>query len=72
METKLWTVGEIFLFIFDQFYSKCLSSVIKNVRVDATFQQLDKSVLEKYKNGNWSILEFPVLHIFCSECNVSF
>lgn len=44
--------------------------VIKNVKVEASFQPLDKNVLEKYKSGNWSILEFPVLHIFISECNV--
>jgi len=43
---------------------------IKNVRVEAKFQQLDTKILDKYKIGDWSILEHPVLHIYVTECNV--
>ncbi|XP_055852536.1 trafficking protein particle complex subunit 10 [Episyrphus balteatus] len=40
----------------------------KQVRLEATVQPLNYEALEKYKKGNWSILEHPILHIFTTEC----
>lgn len=42
----------------------------KHVRLDAQAQQFSVEPLEKYKQGDWSILEHPILHIFVTECNV--
>lgn len=74
MEEILWQIvnfNVFFLFESSEILSDFLFfRVIKNVKVEASFQPLDKNVLEKYKSGNWSILEFPVLHLFISECNV--
>lgn len=47
---------------------------IKNVKVEAKFQQLDKNMIEKfskYQNEEWDLIYHPVLNIFVSECNVS-
>ncbi|EDV48965.1 trafficking protein particle complex subunit 10 isoform X2 [Drosophila erecta] len=41
----------------------------KHVRLEAQSQQFNVSALEKYKQGDWSILEHPILHIFVTECN---
>ncbi|XP_030375969.1 trafficking protein particle complex subunit 10 [Scaptodrosophila lebanonensis] len=41
----------------------------KHVRLDAQTQQFDIKALEKYKQGEWSILEHPILYIFVTECN---
>ncbi|EDW81077.1 uncharacterized protein Dwil_GK11213 [Drosophila willistoni] len=41
----------------------------KQVRLEAQAQQFNVSMLEKYKQGEWSILEHPILHIFVTECN---
>ncbi|XP_043067897.1 trafficking protein particle complex subunit 10 [Drosophila bipectinata] len=41
----------------------------KHVRLEAQTQQFNVSSLEKYKSGEWSILEHPILHIFVTECN---
>lgn len=42
---------------------------IKDVRVEASFVPFDTKLLEKYKRGDWNILEHPVLHIYVTECN---
>lgn len=42
----------------------------KHVRLEAQAQQFSVDPLEKYKQGDWSILEHPILHIFVTECNV--
>lgn len=42
----------------------------KQVRLEAQTQPFNVNVLEKYKKGEWSILEHPILHIFVTECNV--
>ncbi|XP_059611982.1 trafficking protein particle complex subunit 10 [Phlebotomus argentipes] len=42
---------------------------IKNVRMEASFRQFETDSLDKFKKGEWSILEHPVLHIFVTECN---
>lgn len=44
---------------------------LKNVRIEAAFQPFDIEMLEKFKRGEWSILEHPVLHVYVTECNVS-
>uniref|UniRef100_A0A1A9UF37 Trafficking protein particle complex subunit 10 n=1 Tax=Glossina austeni TaxID=7395 RepID=A0A1A9UF37_GLOAU len=41
----------------------------KYVRLEAQFQPLNESLLEKYKKGVWSIVEHPILHIYVTECN---
>ncbi|KAH8382030.1 hypothetical protein KR009_001512, partial [Drosophila setifemur] len=41
----------------------------KHVRLEAFTQQFNVAALEKYKSGDWSILEHPILHIFVTECN---
>ncbi|XP_054740507.1 trafficking protein particle complex subunit 10 [Anastrepha obliqua] len=41
----------------------------KQVRLEAQTQPFNVSALEKYKKGEWSILEHPILHIFVTECN---
>ncbi|KPU75548.1 uncharacterized protein Dana_GF11835, isoform B [Drosophila ananassae] len=41
----------------------------KHVRLEAQTQQFNVSALERYKSGDWSILEHPILHIFVTECN---
>ncbi|KAH8332437.1 hypothetical protein KR074_003361, partial [Drosophila pseudoananassae] len=41
----------------------------KHVRLEAQTQQFNVAALEKYKSGEWSILEHPILHIFVTECN---
>ncbi|XP_017134492.1 trafficking protein particle complex subunit 10 isoform X2 [Drosophila elegans] len=41
----------------------------KHVRLEAQTQQFNVAALEKYKKGDWSILEHPILHIFVTECN---
>ncbi|XP_036673986.3 trafficking protein particle complex subunit 10 [Drosophila suzukii] len=41
----------------------------KHVRLEAQTQQFNVAALEKYKQGDWSILEHPILHIFVTECN---
>lgn len=43
----------------------------KHVRLEAQTQQFSIEPLERYKLGEWSILEHPILHIFVTECNVS-
>ncbi|KXJ68771.1 hypothetical protein RP20_CCG001772 [Aedes albopictus] len=42
---------------------------VKNVRVEATFQPFDASALERYRDGAWSIVQHPVLHMYVTECN---
>uniref|UniRef100_A0A7G3AZJ4 Putative transmembrane protein n=1 Tax=Lutzomyia longipalpis TaxID=7200 RepID=A0A7G3AZJ4_LUTLO len=42
---------------------------IKNVRMESSFRQFETDSLDKYRKGEWSILEHPVLHIFVTECN---
>ncbi|XP_053694364.1 trafficking protein particle complex subunit 10 [Sabethes cyaneus] len=42
---------------------------VKNVRVEATFKPLDVTLLEKYNEGNWSIVDHPVLHLYVTECS---
>lgn len=42
----------------------------KHVRLEAQAQQFSVDPLEKYKQGDWSILDHPILHIFVTECNV--
>ncbi|XP_067614084.1 trafficking protein particle complex subunit 10 [Eurosta solidaginis] len=41
----------------------------KHVRLEAQTQQFNVSALERYKKGEWSILDHPILHIFVTECN---
>ncbi|XP_034486266.1 trafficking protein particle complex subunit 10 isoform X2 [Drosophila innubila] len=41
----------------------------KHVRLEAQAQQFNVEPLEKYKQGDWSILDHPILHIFVTECN---
>ncbi|ALC47741.1 SIDL [Drosophila busckii] len=41
----------------------------KHVRLEAQTQQFSVEPLQKYKQGDWSILEHPILHIFVTECN---
>ncbi|KRG01677.1 trafficking protein particle complex subunit 10 isoform X1 [Drosophila mojavensis] len=41
----------------------------KHVRLEAQTQQFSVEPLERYKKGDWSILEHPILHIFVTECN---
>lgn len=36
----------------------------------ASFRKFEAKQLEKYKAGEWSILDQPVLHIYVTECNV--
>ncbi|XP_055699256.1 trafficking protein particle complex subunit 10 isoform X2 [Phlebotomus papatasi] len=42
---------------------------IKNVRLEASFRQFETDSLDRYKKGDWTILDHPVLHIFVTECN---
>ncbi|XP_058058025.1 trafficking protein particle complex subunit 10 [Anopheles bellator] len=42
---------------------------VKNVRVEATFKPFDQGALERYKEGKWSIVDHPVLHIYVTECS---
>ncbi|XP_065074788.1 trafficking protein particle complex subunit 10 [Ochlerotatus camptorhynchus] len=42
---------------------------VKNVRVEATFKPFDPNLLEKYRDGSWSIVDHPVMHIYVTECN---
>ncbi|EDS30577.1 transmembrane protein 1/tmem1b [Culex quinquefasciatus] len=42
---------------------------VKNVRVEAAFQPFDAKALEKFRDGSWSILNHPVLHVYVTECN---
>uniref|UniRef100_A0A182Y4P7 Foie-gras_1 domain-containing protein n=1 Tax=Anopheles stephensi TaxID=30069 RepID=A0A182Y4P7_ANOST len=42
---------------------------VKNVRVEATFKPFDQTVLERYKDGKWNIVDHPVLHIYVTECS---
>lgn len=42
---------------------------VKDVQLEASFAPLNTAVLEKYKAGDWSILEHPVLHVYVTECN---
>lgn len=42
---------------------------IKDVRVEASFQPFDVKLLEKYKKGEWNILEHPALHLYITDCN---
>lgn len=42
---------------------------VKDVQLDASFCPLNTKILDKYKAGNWSILEHPVLHLYITECN---
>lgn len=42
---------------------------VKDVHLDASFQPFSAKLLEDYKQGNWSILEHPVLHLYVTECN---
>lgn len=42
---------------------------IKNVRIETTFQPFNTKILDDYKNGDWSILKHPVLHLYVVECN---
>ncbi|GAB0090536.1 Trafficking protein particle complex subunit 10 [Sergentomyia squamirostris] len=42
---------------------------IKNVRMEASFRQFETESLEKFKRGEWTVLQHPVLHIFVTECN---
>ncbi|XP_037948479.1 trafficking protein particle complex subunit 10 [Teleopsis dalmanni] len=41
----------------------------KLVRLEAQTQPFNAAALEKYKKGEWSIVEHPILHIFVTECN---
>lgn len=42
---------------------------VKDVQLDALFQPFNTKLLDKYKKGEWSILENPVLHLYVTECN---
>lgn len=42
---------------------------VKDVQLEASFSSINTDVLEKYKAGDWSILEHPVLHMYVTECN---
>lgn len=42
---------------------------VKDVHLDASFQPFSAKLLEDYKQGNWSIVEHPVLHLYVTECN---
>uniref|UniRef100_A0A1Q3F869 Putative transmembrane protein n=1 Tax=Culex tarsalis TaxID=7177 RepID=A0A1Q3F869_CULTA len=42
---------------------------VKNVRVEASFQPFDAQALERFRDGSWSILNHPVLHVYVTECN---
>lgn len=42
---------------------------IKDIRVEASFQPFDTKPLERHKQGDWNILEHPVLHLYVTECN---
>lgn len=42
---------------------------MKDVQLDVSFQPFNGKLLEKFKQGEWSILEHPVLHLYVTECN---
>lgn len=42
---------------------------VKDIQLEATFHPLNVKLLEKYKSGDWSIIEHPVLHLYITECN---
>lgn len=42
---------------------------VKDVQLEVSFQPHNVKLLEKYKSGEWSILEHPVLHLYVTECN---
>lgn len=42
---------------------------VKDVHLEASFQPFNAKSLDDYKQGNWSILEHPVLHLYVTECN---
>ncbi|XP_037817828.1 trafficking protein particle complex subunit 10 [Lucilia sericata] len=50
-------------------WRRTLHRPTKHVRLDAQFQPLNEKLLEKYKKGEWSIVEHPILHIYVTECN---
>ncbi|XP_065365751.1 trafficking protein particle complex subunit 10 [Calliphora vicina] len=50
-------------------WRRTLHRPTKHVRLDAQFHPLNEKILEKYKNGEWSIVEHPILHIYVTECN---
>lgn len=49
-------------------WKRPLGRPLKNVCLQAAPVQFDAAALERYKKGNWNIIDFPVLHIFVSEC----
>lgn len=42
---------------------------VKDVHLDVSFQPFSVKHLEKFKSGQWSILEQPVLHLYVTECS---
>lgn len=42
---------------------------VKDVQLEASFCPMNTAVLDKYKAGDWSITEHPVLHMYVTECN---
>ena len=52
-------------------WKRSYGRLVKNIRLEASFQQFNTALLDKYKAGEWNILEQPVLHIYVTECSVS-
>lgn len=45
----------------------------KNITFKKAASKLfDPKILEAYKQGKWSVIDQPVLHIFVTECAVNF
>lgn len=42
---------------------------VKDIQLEASFHPLNTKLLDKYKSGEWSIVEHPILHLYVTECN---
>lgn len=42
---------------------------VKDIQLEATFHPFNVKLLEKYKTGDWNIIEHPILHLYITECN---
>lgn len=42
---------------------------VKDIQLEASFHPLNTKLLDKYKSGDWSIIEHPILHLYVTECN---
>lgn len=51
-------------------WKRTLGKSLKNVRLDASPVQFDLAAVERYRKGIWNITDFPVLHLFVTDCNV--